>query len=47
MRRHWPQYAMETIGRGLFMLAATALASLLQHPASPARQAIEGDMAPR
>lgn len=32
---------MEALGLGLFMIAAAAFASLLQHPASPVRRAIE------
>jgi len=47
LRRHWPEYAMEALGLGLFMIAAAAFASLLQHPASPVRRAIEDDMARR
>jgi len=44
LRRHWPEYAMEALGLGLFMIAAAAFASLLQHPASPVRRAIEDDL---
>ena len=31
--RHWPEYLMESVGLGLFMVAATVGASLLEHPA--------------
>jgi aquaporin Z len=41
LRGHWPEYVMEAIGLGLFMIAAAGCASLLQHPASPVRHAIE------
>jgi aquaporin Z len=44
LRRHWPEYAMEAIELGLFMVAAAAFASLLQHPASPVRRAIPDDV---
>ena len=32
---HWPEYAIEALSLGLFMLSATIFATLLQHPASP------------
>jgi aquaporin Z len=35
IRRHWPEYLLEGTGLGLFMLAASAFAVLLFHPASP------------
>jgi aquaporin Z len=38
--RHWPEYAMEGALLGLFMIAACALATALEHPASPLRQAL-------
>jgi aquaporin Z len=38
--RHWPEYLMEAAGLGLFMIAAAACASILEHPASPVRQAL-------
>jgi aquaporin Z len=40
LRRHWPEYLMEAAGLGLFMIAAAACASILEHPASPVRQAL-------
>lgn len=39
--KHWPEYAMEAAGLGLFMISACTFASLLEHPASPLREAIE------
>ena len=33
--RHWPEYGMEAVGLGLFMLSANGFAVLLFHPASP------------
>jgi aquaporin Z len=47
LRRHWPEYAMEAIGLGGFMIAAAAFASLLHHPDSPVRQAVEDPVARR
>lgn len=41
LRRHWPEYLAEATGLGLFMIAASFCASLLEHPASPVRQALD------
>lgn len=40
LRAHWPEYLMEAIGLGLFMLSAGLVATLLEHPASPVRHAL-------
>ena len=32
---HWPEYAIEAVCLGLFMLSAATFASLLRHPVSP------------
>src|SRR5262245_49889067 len=40
MRQHWPEYLIEAIGLGLFMLAACLFVTLLEHPSSPVRQTI-------
>ena len=40
LRRHWPEYLMEAAELGLFMISAGVFVSLLEHPASPVRQAI-------
>ena len=37
---HWPEYALEALGLGLFMLSACAFTALLEHPASMIRQAL-------
>jgi len=39
VRIHWPEYLMEAAELGLFMISATAVTALLQHPASPLHQA--------
>jgi aquaporin Z len=39
-RRHWVEYGIEAAALGVFMIVAAAGATLLQHPASPVRQAI-------
>lgn len=38
--RHWPEYLMEAAGLGLFMISACLFVTLIEHPASPVRQAI-------
>ncbi|HSB79502.1 MAG TPA: aquaporin [Candidatus Methylomirabilis sp.] len=40
LTRHWPEYLMEAAGLGIFMVSACLFDSLLEHPASPLRQAI-------
>src|SRR5205085_8264968 len=40
LQRHWPEYAMEAFGLGLFMLSACAAGAILDYPGSPVRQAI-------
>src|ERR1044071_7398337 len=39
LRRHWPEYVMEGVELGLYMIAACAFVVLLQHPRSPVHQA--------
>src|SRR6266480_3747685 len=36
LRDHWPEYALEALGLGLFMVSACLFTALLEHPASPA-----------
>ena len=38
---HWPEYLMEAVGLGTFMISACLFGVLLEHPASPVRQAID------
>ena len=40
MRQHWPEYLIEAMGLGLFMLSACLFVTLLEHPSSPVRQAV-------
>ena len=40
LTRHWPEYLMEAAGLGIFMVSACLFDALLEHPASPVRQAI-------
>ncbi|MGE5275676.1 MAG: MIP/aquaporin family protein [Acidobacteriota bacterium] len=37
---HWPEYLMEAAELGLFMVSACLVTVLLEHPDSPARQAL-------
>jgi aquaporin Z len=43
LRSHWPEYLIEAWGLGTFMICACLVTALLQHPASPVRQAIPND----
>jgi aquaporin Z len=38
--QHWPEYLIEGLGLGLFMLSACLFVALLEHPSSPLRQTI-------
>jgi aquaporin Z len=40
LKNHWPEYLIEALCLGLFMISAFAFATLLEHPSSPLRQAI-------
>ena len=40
LKRHWPEYLIEAAALGLFMVSATLLTLLIEHPASPIRQAV-------
>jgi aquaporin Z len=47
LRRHWPEYMMEVAGLATFMISACLFATLLEHPGSPARQAIPAPLVRR
>lgn len=40
LKEHWPEYLMEAALLGLFMISACVFTVVLDHPASPVRQAI-------
>ena len=42
LRAHWPEYLIEGALLGAFMVSACVFCVLLEHPASPARQALSG-----
>lgn len=41
IRLHWPEYLIEAVGLGIFMVSACIFTVILEHPASPLRQSIE------
>jgi aquaporin Z len=41
MRRHWPEYLIEAVCLGVFMVSACSFAALLEHPLSPVHQSIQ------
>jgi len=43
---HWPEYIIEAVCLGMFMVSAATFASLLRHPASPLASAVESLMPP-
>jgi aquaporin Z len=47
LRLHWPEYLMEAGELALYMLCTCAFATLLQHPASPVRHLLVGDLSRR
>jgi aquaporin Z len=40
LRRHYPEYLMEATGLGLFMISASVVTTILEHPVSLVHQAI-------
>jgi aquaporin Z len=44
---HWPEYLMEVGELALYMFVTCAIATLLQHPASPVRQVVNSPLARR
>jgi aquaporin Z len=47
LRCHWPEYLMEAGELAIYMFFACAFATLLQHPDSPVRHAVPGDLSRR
>ncbi len=47
LREHWPEYLMEAAEIGIFMISASCFGVLLEHPASPIRQAVEDPLGRR
>ena len=43
LKQHWPEYLMEAIELGTFMILASLFTILLHHPGSPAAQAIPSE----
>jgi aquaporin Z len=40
LHRHYPEYLMEALELGIFMVSAAVVAALLRYPASPLQQII-------
>src|SRR5881396_2123565 len=40
LKKHWPEYLMESAGLGIFMVSASVFTMLLYHPMSPALQVL-------
>ena len=38
--QHWPEYMIEGLSLGIFMISACAFSALLEHPASPVRASV-------
>jgi aquaporin Z len=47
LKQHWPEYLMEAAELALFMVSACVFVVALEHPDSPARQAIASDFVRR
>jgi len=47
LKAHWPEYLMEALGLGLFMLSACSFTVLLFHPSSLIAQRIQSEIARR
>lgn len=45
--QHWPEYAMEALGLGLFMVSACLFTVLLEYPESPLRHGLQDALARR
>lgn len=47
LRRHWPEYLIEAGGIALFLISALCFTALLEHPMSPAHQALPDPLSRR
>ncbi|MFN0084721.1 MAG: MIP/aquaporin family protein [Blastocatellia bacterium] len=47
LKQHWPEYLMEAMELGIFMISACMVGVLLDYPGSPARQALPDPLARR
>jgi aquaporin Z len=44
LKRHWPEYLMEGVCLGLFMVSAFTFGTILEHPASPVHHTISNPL---
>ena len=47
LRHHWPEYLIEALALGVFMISAALFTALMEHPASPVRRVIRSAFARR
>ncbi|HET7218099.1 MAG TPA: aquaporin [Vicinamibacterales bacterium] len=47
LKHHWPEYLMEAAELATFMISAVLVTTVLDHPASPVRQAIDSPLVRR
>src|SRR5215475_8848931 len=47
LRAHWPEYLMESAELAMFMISACVVTAILEHPASPLRDALPNDLTRR
>ncbi len=47
IKAHWPEYLMEALELGIFMISACAFSVLLFHPSSPVSRSINNDLLTR
>jgi len=47
LKNHWPEYLMEAVGLGMFMISASLFTILLYHPSSPVLHAIPAEFTRR
>jgi aquaporin Z len=47
LKRHWPEYLIEGVCLGSFMVSAAVWTIIIEHPASPIRQALPDDLVRR
>lgn len=47
LSRHWPEYLMEAVGLGVFMISACLFGAIFEHPASPIHHAMASPLVRR
>ena len=44
LKRHWPEYLIEALCLGLFMISAFTFGTILDHPSSPVHQSLQNPL---